>query len=613
MKKQTKFVSLSTRIIIGLVGVIAFAIFTSGYLSYHKAHQLFLKDALSSMENELQQARSMFRQEINTFEEDVVLLSDSLPVGGIMRSRQWEGYPSQENTVESVWKSRLEMIFTTILKTRLEYLQVRFIGADHNGREIVRVDRTKNGIEVVAPDQFQEKGSRDYFLKTKSLGKNKIYISRIDLNRENGTIVVPYQPMLRVATPIYNAETDEFFGIIIINVGVEALFKRVFKRSKLHFYEVANDQGFYLLHENPKRTYGFEFDQENKLQNDHPQMQDFLSASYGENYVQRFSIYDDQASNKRKEILIASKFKLSDQDGSKTLIINLISDENIILVQSKELANTIVIVNMVVMLLLLLFVLVAVRKGLKPLVFLSESTKAISKGIFPEAPLEIRRNDEIGEVTASFNDMIVNLKSSTISIDVLNKEIEERKNAEKTIEEIARMPRETPSPILRVSSKGVLMFANEASEGILKEWGCKVGDDVPQEYKRFFRLALEKDEIQEVEVSIGDRDYEATLAPQKEYGYVNLYTNDVSSRVVVQNNLKESLKELEDFKVALDAHAIVAITDVKGKITYANDKFSEISQYPHEELIGKDHRILNSGYHSKEFMKDLWMTIELGA
>lgn len=75
---------------------------------------------------------------------------------------------------------------------------------------------------------------------------------------------------------------------------------------------------------------------------------------------------------------------------------------------------------------------------------------------------------------------------------------------------------------------------------------------------------------------------------------------------------QDLIKQLTDQKFALDQSSIVAITDSNGVITYANDKFCEISGYERQELIGKTHRIVNSNYHEPEVFKELWKTIKSG-
>ncbi|WP_394760558.1 PAS domain S-box protein [Phenylobacterium sp.] len=94
-------------------------------------------------------------------------------------------------------------------------------------------------------------------------------------------------------------------------------------------------------------------------------------------------------------------------------------------------------------------------------------------------------------------------------------------------------------------------------------------------------------------------------------GYL-LIGSDNTARKLAEEALAKAAAELTAMQTAVSEAAIVAITDVTGKIEQVNDNFVRISKYSREELIGQDHRLLNSGLHPKEFIRDLWVTIARG-
>lgn len=101
------------------------------------------------------------------------------------------------------------------------------------------------------------------------------------------------------------------------------------------------------------------------------------------------------------------------------------------------------------------------------------------------------------------------------------------------------------------------------------------------------------------------------INPDETFGIL-LIVDDVTARKKAEEQVREHKELLQAEREALNQAAIVAETDLAGRITYANDKFMKISGYSLQELLGQNHRIINSGYHRKPFFRDLWKTIAKG-
>lgn len=127
-----------------------------------------------------------------------------------------------------------------------------------------------------------------------------------------------------------------------------------------------------------------------------------------------------------------------------------------------------------------------------------------------------------------------------------------------------------------------------------------------------YQQAMTTQTVVEVESLFGPLDtwFSARIYPS--HNGITIFYKDITQTKQAEQQLAKTIRELTDYKVALDESSIVAITNQKGTILHANDNFCRISGFTREELIGQDHRIINSGYHPKSFIRDLWMTIANG-
>jgi len=288
------------------------------------------------------------------------------------------------------------------MKQKESYLQVRFIGIKKNGKELVRVDRINNTIISIKSNLLQSKSSRYYFNKILKLKKGEIFISKIDLNRERGSIVYPIEPTIRVATPIFNK--NDIIGFIIINANIDKLFN--LKRYQNNVYRktyLANKDGYYIYHPNNDKIFGFEFNRDIKLQNDFNIKELFTSTK---EYI---SFYD-----KNDTAIIAKKILM----GDKFIVIARSATNVFIKEQGREYINTILVYIILVSFLIAIFVLIFTRTAISPIENLTRKARLVSNMKSQDSIKfnDFKTNDEIEDLAHSLETMVENLKSSQLKI-----------------------------------------------------------------------------------------------------------------------------------------------------------------------------------------------------
>ncbi|WP_374328611.1 ATP-binding protein [Azonexus sp.] len=159
--------------------------------------------------------------------------------------------------------------FSSFVKAKQVYDQARYI--DENGMERVRVNLLAGDAKIVAEDKLQNKGTRYFFTDTMQLGPGEVFISPFDLNIEGNQIEVPYKPMIRLATPLFDNQGQRR-GIAILNYLGNDLIQRLNSdvEDGTSFIELLNRDGYWLKSQKPEQEWGFMFNSQHTFAADHP-------------------------------------------------------------------------------------------------------------------------------------------------------------------------------------------------------------------------------------------------------------------------------------------------------------------------------------------------------
>lgn len=244
--RQKRF-SLSTKIIMLTCSITLVVTFLTAWIIFANAAKFMLNVSIEALANETHLIAEAFQTGYDEIGNDAFVVSKTPPIKGIIRSSKNKNIDPLDGSTTQLWRSRLASIFRSIMEARPHYTQMRYIGVDANGREIVRVNRTENGLETVKEKELQTKSEEPYFKAVVESSLKHTYFSPVTYNREHGKVEAEKVPTIRAILPIFDGE--QLFGMIAINVNYEALLVDSFRNihSKRHIV-VSNYAGDYLEH-----------------------------------------------------------------------------------------------------------------------------------------------------------------------------------------------------------------------------------------------------------------------------------------------------------------------------------------------------------------------------
>lgn len=292
---------------------------------------------------------------------------------------------SDSSHSERLLLTNLRSSFAKFSAQKKIYNQVRFI--DVSGKEIVRVNHSGDKTKIVSETKLKSKKTRPYVNEALKLKKDKLLITKLDLNRELGKIEEPYNPTIRFATSVFDKK-NKLMGIVVLNVKAQKIMDMIASQAAdgetLSFID--ND-GYYYYHSDGKKVWSSirELNKEANLFKERPDLKDKISRASD---VQNVEASDD--------IVTFVPVKIADESFSLGTVVDL-SPKSIIF---KAVNNFLYVFLGIALLALLLTVALAFflsNSISKPLLTLTESVEKLSMGDL-DTPISIESKDEIGSL-----------------------------------------------------------------------------------------------------------------------------------------------------------------------------------------------------------------------
>jgi len=396
---------------------------------------------------------------------------------------------------DALHRQGMEEFFLLLSRGRQHYSQIRYL--DASGQEVIRVDYI-DGMPVAVPhDELQNKSQHEYFSDTMQLARNEIYVSPLDLNIEHGLVEIPYRPVIRFATPVFDS-AGRRQGVVVLNYIADEMlqhFRLAMQGSESVGGMLLNREGFWLSSPNREDEWGF--------------MLDRPERTFGHAYPEAWRTISkaDVGTLRTEQGLFASvtaRPLLIDEHAFMGSVVQGVSD-------GKKQS--------------------AAGYHWKVVSFVPQSV--ISSGAFYH-----RTSGQILTIAAYL------LLALAVFIIVLV--VSRHKKAEQALKEMALLPEMAPGPVMRVDRDGTVCLANTASNdlyGMDKVEGMSIFKAIPGLAGEEFAEMFGPDEkIMQVETKLGAAHYFFVLRSEPLRKYVFVYGADISPIKLLEDQVRQAQK-----------------------------------------------------------------------
>ena len=474
--RRIENLSLGTRISLIILLFIMLSTMLVAYLldRYERDKQLSERSAREHFR--LQLNADHLINSIHALRRDVVFLSHTPPVQGMIRAFRNRGYDETDKSSLDGWKKRLQNIFSEFAKARPDYYQIRYIGIANNGKELVRVDMKSGKAMVTLPERLQEKSGRGYYQSIKKLKKGEVYLSKINLNREWGKIEVPHVRTIRAGTPVYTPD-GKLFGMIVVNLNMGDMLNKVMSDSHVdvHTYLV-NDYGDFLIHPDSRRTFGFDLGKRFLWQDEFPGVD--LSTISRNTESSKLHSFETPAG---KIYISEKRIQFDPANPQRYLsLIYVLSQASL----DKKIAtarNIIILTVVTVALLIILMIGYILRRAFMPLQKLTRIAHEIGDGNY-KVNLPNSKQGEVGTFVRAFREMLLGIQAREDEANQLASKLRESEEQANLIIDTA------PEAIIVIDMQGLLTRVNSHAMKLLgysldEILGKPVENLIPERYR----------------------------------------------------------------------------------------------------------------------------------